>query len=84
MNDNEFEGAARNVAGKVQGAVGALSGDTAQELKGRVTQAAGTMQQKAGAALGSARDFGASNPIGTALFAGAVGFVLGVLFSRRD
>jgi ElaB/YqjD/DUF883 family membrane-anchored ribosome-binding protein len=34
--------------------------------------------------LDSARDIGASNPIGTALFAGAVGFVLGALFSRRD
>ena len=84
MNEHEFKGAADNVAGRIQGAAGALTGDTAQEVKGKVREVAGNVQEKAGQVLDSARDIGASNPIGTALFAAAVGFVLGALFSRRD
>jgi uncharacterized protein YjbJ (UPF0337 family) len=84
MNEQEIKGAAGNLAGKVQGAAGALSGDTAQEIKGKAREVAGSVQEKAGHALSSARDIGASNPIGTALFAGAVGFVLGALFAKRD
>jgi uncharacterized protein YjbJ (UPF0337 family) len=84
MNEHEFEGAARSVAGKIQGAAGALTGDTTHEVTGKMREVAGNIQAKAGEALESARDLGASRPIGTMLVAGALGFVLGVLFARRD
>lgn len=84
MNEQEIRGAADNVAGKIQGAAGALAGDTAQQMKGKAREVAGNVQEKAGQALTRARDIGASNPIGAALFAGAVGFVLGALFAKRD
>jgi len=84
MTDHEFEGAARSVAGKIQGAAGALAGDPAQEAKGKMREMAGNIQAKAGEVLNDARDLGASSPVGTVLVAGAVGFVLGALFARRD
>lgn len=84
MNSNEFEGAARNVAGHVQDAVGALSGDAGQQVKGKVQQVAGNLQAKGGEALDSARDMAASRPLGAMLAAAGVGFLLGALFARRD
>jgi len=50
----------------------------------KVREVAGNIQAKAGEALESARDLGANRPIGTMLVAGALGFVLGALFARRN
>jgi uncharacterized protein YjbJ (UPF0337 family) len=84
MNEQKIRGAVDNVAGKIHGAAGALTGDTVREVKGKAREVAGSVQGKAGQALTSARDIGASNPMRAALFAGAVGFVLGALFTKRD
>ncbi|MBB6187627.1 CsbD family protein [Rhodanobacter sp. MP7CTX1] len=84
MNEQEIRGAVDNVPGKIHGAAGALTGDTVQEVKGKAREVAGSVQGKAGQALTSALDIGASNPMGTTLFAGAVGFVFDALFTKRD
>lgn len=95
MNEQEIKGAANNVAGKIQGAAGALTGDSAEELKGKVREVVGQVQggagevlnnaqESAGAALDQARNLATSRPIGAMLGAAAVGFLLGVLASRRD
>jgi ElaB/YqjD/DUF883 family membrane-anchored ribosome-binding protein len=95
MNDQDLKGAANNVAGKIQGAAGALTGDSAQELKGKFREVVGQVQSHAGDALNSAqesagealdtaREFASSRPVGTIVGAAVVGFLLGVLVSRRD
>ena len=84
MNSNEFQGAARNVAGHVQDAVGALSGDAGQQVKGKAQQVAGNLQAKGGEALDSARNMAANRPLGAMFAAAVVGFMLGAIFARRD
>ncbi|GAC1480351.1 MAG: CsbD family protein [Acetobacteraceae bacterium] len=44
MDENRFEGAARKVGGKVEGAVGDITGDTKTQAEGLVDNAAGTAQ----------------------------------------
>ena len=52
MAENEMEGAARNVGGKVESAVGNLTGDTKTQADGKIDQVAGQAQQ----AYGNAKD----------------------------
>jgi uncharacterized protein YjbJ (UPF0337 family) len=48
MSENRIEGAARKEAGRVQGAVGALTGDTETEVRGKMNDVAGTVQNAYG------------------------------------
>jgi uncharacterized protein YjbJ (UPF0337 family) len=84
MNSNEFEGAARNIGGRVQDAAGALAGDAGLQLKGKAQQVAGSLQEKGGEALNSAREIAAQRPVGSMIAAAAIGFALGALWARRD
>ena len=84
MNNDQVEGAVRNVAGKIEDAAGALTGDAEHQLKGKVQQVAGAAQAKAGDILDGARELAADKPVGTVLIAAGVAFVLGMLFARRD
>ncbi|WP_458069452.1 CsbD family protein [Rhodanobacter sp. BL-MT-08] len=84
MDKNEVEGTIRNVAGKIEDAAGALTGDTEHQIKGKARQVAGNAQAKAGEVLDEVRDFAAEKPVGTVLIAAGVAFVLGMLFARRD
>jgi uncharacterized protein YjbJ (UPF0337 family) len=84
MDKNEVEGTVRNVAGKIEDAAGALTGDTEHQVKGKARQVAGSAQAKAGEMLDDVRELAAEKPIGTVLIAAGVAFVLGVLFARRD
>lgn len=84
MDINEVEGTVRNVVGKVQDAAGALTGDTANQLKGKATQAAGVAQAKAGEALDNVRELAADRPVGTLMITAGIAFLLGMLFARRD
>lgn len=84
MDQNEVEGTIRNVAGKIEDAAGALTGDAEHQLKGKVRQVAGTAQAKAGEVLDNVRELAADRPVGTVLIAAGVAFVLGMLFARRD
>ena len=56
MDDNRITGAARDAEGKIEDAVGALSGDVAMQLRGKIEQGMGDIQ----AAIGKARDAGAT------------------------
>lgn len=84
MDKNEVEGTIRNVAGKIEDAAGALTGDAEHQLKGKVRQVAGTAQAKAGQVLDDVRELAADKPVGAVLIAAGVAFVLGMLFARRD
>jgi len=48
MNKNQVEGAAKNVAGKVQQKIGEVIGNPTQQAKGAAKQIEGTVQKGAG------------------------------------
>jgi uncharacterized protein YjbJ (UPF0337 family) len=48
MNKNQVEGAAKNVAGKVQQKIGEVIGNPTQQVKGAAKQIEGTVQKGAG------------------------------------
>ena len=50
MDENRFEGSARNLGGKVQEGVGRTTGDTKSKVEGVMNQAAGTAQDLYGQA----------------------------------
>lgn len=56
MDDNRITGAARNVEGKIEDAAGALSGDVATQIRGKIEQGVGEIQ----AVIGKAKDAGAT------------------------
>lgn len=58
MDHDRISGAAKDAAGKVEGAFGKLTGDTATEASGRAREAAGTVQNAFGQAKDVARDIG--------------------------
>jgi len=50
MDENRFEGSARNLGGKVQEGVGRTTGDTKSKVEGVMNQVAGTAQDLYGQA----------------------------------
>lgn len=89
MDDNRLEGAVRNVGGKIQDAVGGLTGDAGTQAEGKANQLVGKAQGSLGAAAGEARDLGQhlttrvkNQPMTALLIAGGAGLALG-LFMRR-
>jgi uncharacterized protein YjbJ (UPF0337 family) len=55
MNSNEFEGAARDLKGKVKDGYGGLTGDIGTQAEGKLDQAAGKLQAKFGDTVDEAR-----------------------------
>ncbi len=82
MDENRVEGAGRNFAGKVQDAVGGLTGDAAVQARGKVNQAAGQAQNAYGSAIDGVKGFVEETPIAALLSALGVGIVLGWLLRR--
>ena len=56
MDENRFEGAARKVGGKVEGAIGDLTGDPKMQADGAVDRLAGSAQRGYGQAKDAVRD----------------------------
>lgn len=56
MDKDRISGMAKDVAGKVEGAVGGITGDARTEASGRAREAAGTVQNLYGQAKDAARD----------------------------
>ena len=56
MDQDRLSGAARQVGGKVEGAMGSLTGDAKTEAQGNLRDAAGSMQNAYGRAKDSVRD----------------------------
>jgi uncharacterized protein YjbJ (UPF0337 family) len=76
MNDG-FEGAARDMGGKVQQRVGEVLGDAKTQASGLYNQAAGQAQQQAA----RLSDVIKEQPLAAALVAAGVGYLLGRLTS---
>jgi uncharacterized protein YjbJ (UPF0337 family) len=90
MSENRVEGAFRNVAAKVQDAVGGLTGYTRTQFEGKARQVAGKVQSAYGKGADQAQDIAESvsrsveqRPLMAVLIAGAVGYALGRLTHRR-
>ncbi|MEH2472278.1 uncharacterized protein YjbJ (UPF0337 family) [Nitrobacteraceae bacterium AZCC 2161] len=56
MDKDRFAGAAKDAAGKVESAVGDLTGDTETKASGRAREASGTVQNLYGQAKDAVRD----------------------------
>ncbi len=84
MTTDQIKGSIQDIAGKVQDAVGGATGDPGLQVKGKVRQAAGQLQQSYGEFLDNFRETAVANPLATLAVVGGVGFLLGVLWARRD
>jgi uncharacterized protein YjbJ (UPF0337 family) len=58
MDKDRIAGAAKDVAGKAEGAFGKVTDDTGTEISGRAREAAGTVQNAFGQAKDAMRDIG--------------------------
>jgi uncharacterized protein YjbJ (UPF0337 family) len=81
---DQAKGIAKDVAGKAQDAFGGATGDVATQIEGKVRQGVGKAQRSFGEAIGGFRDAAVENPAATLAVVAGVGFLLGVLWSRRD
>lgn len=79
---DQIEGTAQKVTGKVQDAIGGLTDDTGAQLEGKARKTIGALQQSYGETLDNVRSVVADRPIGGLLVAAAVGFVLGAALTR--
>ncbi|WP_295987380.1 CsbD family protein [uncultured Variovorax sp.] len=77
------EGTMQNIAGRVQDAFGAATGDASMQLEGKARQVAGRAQQGYGAVLDQVRESAVVNPVATLAVVASVSFVLGALWARR-
>jgi uncharacterized protein YjbJ (UPF0337 family) len=82
MGENRFEGVARDVGGRIQDAVGGLTGDAKAQGRGRANQAAGQAQNTYGQAIDGVREFATEMPVTAMLCALGVGLVRGWMLRR--
>jgi uncharacterized protein YjbJ (UPF0337 family) len=84
MVQDQVEGAAQTVVGRVQDAVGGLTGDASLQAEGKVRQTLGTIQCNYGETIDNVREAVIAQPINGVLVAAAVGFVLGAIWARQQ
>jgi uncharacterized protein YjbJ (UPF0337 family) len=84
MDQNRFEGAARETVGKVEEAVGDFTGDAETRIRGKIDQAAGKMQKNYGSAMQDVEDFATrlrertrEQPMTALLAAALIGYLVG-------
>jgi uncharacterized protein YjbJ (UPF0337 family) len=82
VDENRIEGTARNIGGKIQDAVGAVTGDKETQADGQMNRAAGSAQDAYGQAVDEVRSFASDQPVVALLSAMAVGVVIGFLLGR--
>ena len=58
MGENQFEGAARKVGGKIEDAAGSLTGDQKLQAEGMADKVAGTAQRAYGQVKDTVREYG--------------------------
>ena len=84
MTQDQLEGGARELGGRVKDAVGGLAGDTKTQAQGKLDQVTGRVQRKYGSAMDAASDSVETlseqvrqQPIMALVVAGAIGWVIG-------
>ena len=83
VDENRFEGTVKNLGGKLEGAVGGLTGDASTEAQGKADQAVGKAQDMYGQVVDGVKNLASANPVATLLSAMGVGVVLGFFLRRR-
>ncbi|MGB7196421.1 MAG: CsbD family protein [Collimonas pratensis] len=83
MSEDRIIGNVKNVAGKIQDAVGNLADDPHMQLEGKARQLAGRTQARYGEAVDNVIGFANNRPLSTLAIAAAIGFFVGVIWSRR-
>lgn len=83
MDSNRIEGGMNNAGGRIEDAVGGLTGDAKLQAQGKYRQARGQAQQSYGQMMDDVRDYATTNPIGAMLAAAGVGMILGMFLVRR-
>jgi uncharacterized protein YjbJ (UPF0337 family) len=82
VDENEVEGTVRDFGGKVQEAVGDLTGDTAAQAEGKWNQAAGKAQKTFGAAADEVREQVVDKPLTALAIVGLACLAIGYLSKR--
>jgi uncharacterized protein YjbJ (UPF0337 family) len=82
VDENRVEGTARNIGGKIQDAVGTVTGDAATQARGQINRAAGSAQNAYGQAVDEVKSFASDQPVAALLSAMALGVVIGFLLGR--
>jgi uncharacterized protein YjbJ (UPF0337 family) len=82
MDENRFEGAAREVGGKIEDAVGGLTGDAKTQGRGKASQGTGQVQDNYGHVIEGMKDFATEAPVTAMLSALGLGLVLGWMLRR--
>ncbi len=82
VDENQVEGTARDIGGKIQDAAGGLTGDADTQASGKWNQVAGKAQKSFGDAAEEVRDNVSNQPLTALAIAGGIGLALGWLFSR--
>lgn len=80
---DQAEGAVQKVAGKVQDAFGAATGDSSTQAGGKARQVAGSAQKAYGEVVDQVRESALANPVATIAAAVGAGFFLGALWATR-
>lgn len=82
MKTEQIEGVAEKIAGKAQGAVGKLFGDSKLEAEGAGREASGQLTKSYGDALDTVSTFVKEKPVAALAISAAVALILG-RFLRR-
>ena len=82
VDENEFEGTARDFGGRIQDAVGGLTGDTSIQAKATWNQVSGKAQRTIGEASDELRSNVSGHPLISLAIVGGVCFVPGFLVRR--
>lgn len=82
MKSEQIEGAAEKLAGKAQGAVGKLFGDSKMEAEGAGHEASGQLTKTYGDALDTVSTFVKEKPVAALAISAAVALVIGRLLRR--
>ncbi|HEY9219170.1 MAG TPA: CsbD family protein [Phenylobacterium sp.] len=89
IDETRAQGAANNTAGKVQDAIGALTGDLRTQAEGKLRQVQGKAQEaygrvseRAEVAGSQADEFIRNKPYEAVAIAAGVGLILGLLIRR--
>ena len=83
MEDNTVIGAAKRAAGRLESSAGALLGDHGAEIRGKVRELGGAVQQRYGDATDRTRELIGNRSLTALLAAGAIGLTVGFFLRRR-
>jgi uncharacterized protein YjbJ (UPF0337 family) len=83
MDENRIEGSARDIGGKLQDAVGGLTGDTSTQVRGKANQVAGQAQATYDKLADQLQEMTQDQPMTVLISTLGIGLLFGFLLGRR-